>query len=56
MPLEAGDLRHWVSLQEQVETQDPETGEPIIQWVERARVPAAVEPLSAREFIQSNAT
>lgn len=56
MTLGAGQLRHWVSLQAPVQTQDATTGEVTVTWVEQAKVPAAIEPLSAREFIQSAAT
>lgn len=52
----AGKLRHRVTLQSRFETQDPVTGEPIIDWQTQGIVWASVEPLSAREFIQSNAT
>lgn len=64
MSLEAGRLRHRVRI-EQLENlldsngeaiQDENTGEVARAWVEVATVWAAVEPLSAREFIQSQAT
>lgn len=55
MTLAAGHLRHWVSLQAPTHTQDPVTGEDTVAWVEQAKVPAAIEPLSVREFIQSAA-
>lgn len=47
--------RHWVSLQQPVQAQDPVTGELTVTWAEYAKVPADIEPLSAREFIQSAA-
>ena len=64
MSLEAGRLRHRVRI-EQLESlldsngdvlQDPVTGAISRDWVEVATVWAAIEPLSAREFIQSQAT
>lgn len=64
MSLEAGRLRHRVRI-EQLENlldsngeaiQDENTGEVAQAWVEVATVWAAIEPLSAREFIQSQAT
>ena len=64
MSIEAGKLRHRVRI-EQLEDvldsngdswQDPNTGEVRQEWVEVATVWAAIEPLSAREFIQSQAT
>lgn len=55
MPLEAGKLRHRVSLQSQLQTQNPVTGDIAITWVEVAEIWASVEPLSAREFIAAQA-
>lgn len=64
MSIEAGRLRHRVRI-EQLENlldsnggviQDEETGQVAQEWVEVATVWAAIEPLSAREFIQSQAT
>lgn len=56
MALAAGKLRHRVALQEQIESQDATTGEVTPTWVTRAEVWAAVEPLSAREFIAAQST
>lgn len=64
MTLAAGRLRHVVSVQERVElldsngqvVQDPATGEISYVWQEYAQRRAAIEPLSGREFIQSQAT
>lgn len=56
MALAAGKLRHRVSLQQQVHTQNPVTGEIVITWLEIAEIWAAIEPLSAREFIAAQAT
>jgi SPP1 family predicted phage head-tail adaptor len=53
--VEAGKLRHRVSIQDQTWTLDS-NGARVIAWVPVADVWAAVEPLSAREFIQSAAT
>lgn len=50
----AGKLRHRVQLQQQTETRDPNTGAVEIGWADVAQVWAAIEPLSAREFIQSS--
>jgi SPP1 family predicted phage head-tail adaptor len=64
MSIEAGRLRHRVRI-EQLENlldsngaviQDEETGQVAQEWAEVATVWAAIEPLSAREFIQSQAT
>jgi len=64
MSLEAGRLRHQIRI-EQLENlldsngevvQDEETGQVAQEWAEVATVRAAIEPLSAREFIQSQAT
>ena len=52
MALSAGRLRHRIDIQEQQQVQDPSTGQLIVSWVNVwANVPAAVEPLSVREFI-----
>lgn len=64
MSIEAGRLRHRVRIERlayQLDShgdayQDPETGETRQDWVELATVWAAIEPLSAREFIQAQAT
>lgn len=53
MALSAGKLRHRVVLQSPVHNQDPVTGDVTTTWWTEAVVWAAVEPLSAREFIQS---
>lgn len=57
MNLPAGRLRHRISLFTGTETQDPDTGiltpagEPFA-----AGIPAAIEPLSTREFLSAAAT
>jgi SPP1 family predicted phage head-tail adaptor len=51
-PLDAGRLRHRVTIERPVETQDPETGAISIAWeAVWSDVPAAVEPRSGREFL-----
>lgn len=57
MNIPAGKLRHRISIQRrQVAGQDPQTGAPLYAWVDVwANVPAAIEPLSAREFIAASA-
>lgn len=49
--IQAGKLRHRVSLQERQTTRDPVTGDVLSSWVEIAKPWASVEPLSARDFI-----
>ena len=49
--MQAGKLRHLLSLQAEQQTRDPDTGAVSIAWVEEAQVWAAIEPLSVREFI-----
>ena len=45
-------MRHRIDIQEQQQVQDPNTGQLIVSWVNVwSNVPAAVEPLSVREFI-----
>lgn len=53
--MQAGRLRHRVTIQNRVETQDPTTGAIAVSWADVATVWAAVEPLSAREFIAAQA-
>ncbi len=55
MSLAAGKLRDRVTLQDQVQTQDPDTGEMLVAWQDVAELWANVEPLSVREFIASAA-
>lgn len=65
MPLlNPGRLRHRVAIQERVETQDPNSGDITYTWQnvrlgfadEWSSIPAAIEPLSAREFVAAQAT
>lgn len=51
----SGKLRHRVVLQNQVETQDLNTGAIKVTWVDIATLWSAIEPLSAKEFIASQA-
>jgi SPP1 family predicted phage head-tail adaptor len=53
MSIAAGMLRHQVALQQKVQTQDPVTLEVTNTWSTVSTVWASIEPLSAREFIQS---
>lgn len=54
--MKAGRLRHRVDIEEQQYSQDPVTGEVTTTWVPVWwGVPAAIEPLSAREFIAAQA-
>lgn len=55
MSLPAGKLRHRLALQTQMPVQDSVTGETVVIWSTVATVMGAIEPLSAREFIQSGA-
>jgi SPP1 family predicted phage head-tail adaptor len=54
--MRVGKLRHQVALQTRTETQDDDTGVITQGWADLATVWARVEPLSAREFIASQAT
>ena len=53
--MRAGKLRHRIALQRKAQTQNPITGAMVTTWVDVATVWAAVEPLSAREFIAAQA-
>jgi SPP1 family predicted phage head-tail adaptor len=55
MSLPAGKLSHRVLIQQQLTTRDDD-GASHTTWIDVATVWAAVEPLSAREFIQSGQT
>ena len=56
MPLDAGRLRHRVTIQERKSVQDPQTGTTTPKWVTVwENVPAAIEPLSVSGFIASQA-
>jgi SPP1 family predicted phage head-tail adaptor len=54
--MNVGKLRHRVKLQTRTDAQDPDTGAITQGWSDVATVWASVEPLSAREFIASQAT
>lgn len=49
--LPAGKLRHLIRIEERRRDQDPETGAMVGTWGTVAGVYAAIEPLSARDFI-----
>lgn len=53
MSLSAGKLRHRLRIERPVYTQDQTTGDEVETWQTVATVWAAIEPLSAREFIAS---
>lgn len=53
--LDSGKLRHRVSIERVSYVQDATTGAMVETWAQIAKVWAAVEPLSAREFVQSAA-
>ncbi|MCU6205153.1 phage head closure protein [Enterobacter cloacae] len=54
--MQAGKLRHQVTIQEPVMVQNPETGAVNKSWRDVATVWAEVSPLSAREFIAAQAS
>jgi SPP1 family predicted phage head-tail adaptor len=53
--MEAGKLRHRVTLQGRSVSQDASTGEGTVTWSDIDTVWAQVRPLSAREFISGRA-
>lgn len=54
--LDAGLLRHRVTIQARQTTQDAVTGETLIVWTDAwLNIAAAIEPLSARELIAAQA-
>lgn len=54
--MKAGKLRHRIDIEERQGTQDTTTGEITYTWVPIFEdVPAAIEPLSARDFIAARA-
>lgn len=56
MSIHAGKLRHRIEIQHKITPRNPATGsflEPV--WVEFAKVYAAVEDLSARDFVAAKA-
>lgn len=57
MTLKAGKLRHRIDIEELIETRDTESGDVLTHWCPVYRsVPAAIEPLSVKEFIASRST
>ncbi|MCU5775228.1 phage head closure protein [Winslowiella arboricola] len=54
--MQAGKLRHRITLQEKVSFQNPDTGAVTPQWQDIAKVWAEVVALSAREFIAAQAS
>jgi SPP1 family predicted phage head-tail adaptor len=58
MALAAGKLRHRIEIQRPVHSQNPETGADSVTWSTVpgcASVPAAINPLSGREFMAAQA-
>lgn len=54
--MDAGKLRHRITIQRPARSQNPETGAITQTWEDVAPVWASVEPLSAREFIAAQST
>jgi len=54
--VKSGKLKHRITIQRPVETQDATTGETTVTWRAVCYVWAAIEPLSAKEFIAAQAT
>lgn len=54
--MQAGKLRHRVTIQEPVKVQNHETGSVNNSWRDVATVWAEVSPLSAREFVAAQAS
>ncbi|WP_341706528.1 phage head closure protein [Halopseudomonas sp.] len=56
MGIKAGRLRHRVDIQQRGQLQDPDSGAMVDGWVTVwSKVPAAVDPLSVRDFIAASA-
>lgn len=53
--LNSGKLRHRVILQKPVSVQDQQTGEQVQTWEDVSSLWSSIEPLSAREFVVSQA-
>lgn len=53
--LQAGKLRHRVVLQRQQEAQNNDNGAVDVTWIDIATLWASIEPISAREFVASEA-
>lgn len=54
MPLEAGKLRHRITILEPDQEQDSDTGEMETTWTELVTVWASWEPLSTKDFIAAS--
>lgn len=52
--LSIGEMRHPVTIQDLILTQDPEYGEMIETWVDLATVWASIDSISGSEFIASS--
>lgn len=53
--MRVGTLRHRILVQEKQQEQDQNTGDMVEKWVDLRRIWAAINPLSARDFIAANA-
>lgn len=53
MPMRAGQLRHRVTIQSPVQSQN-ETGEVELAWVDLCSLWASVEPLTGRELLRAD--
>lgn len=54
--MQAGKLRHRVTIQKNTPVKDYDSGDWVDNWSDVATVWAAIEPLSAREFIAAQST
>ena len=52
--MDAGKLRHRITVQRNQKTQDQNTGEIVDAWVNYVSLWAAIEPVSVREFVASS--
>jgi len=53
--MQAGKLRHRITLQKPGKVQNPDNGEMEVAWLDLATIWADVVPLSAREFVAAQA-
>lgn len=51
--MRAGKLRHLITVEEQKETQDQNTGDITIEWVKFKQTYAQISPLSGKEYLAS---
>lgn len=53
-PLKPGECRHWIKCDRPIVTQDPDTGEELVNFSQAFKLLSKIEPLAGREQLTGN--